>query len=90
MAFAEGWVPRFGVRVLGHWTHQWFRRRALISSHETKIFVSDDKRTLTYRRKFSFGNKGSLVFSLNKYSFLKELFEGFHNADAYAVSLRQE
>ncbi len=35
MAFAEGWVPRFGVRVLGHWAHQWFRRRAVISSHET-------------------------------------------------------
>ncbi len=35
MAFAEGWVPRFAVRVLGHWTHQWIGRRMAINSHET-------------------------------------------------------
>ena len=36
MAFAEGWVPRFAIRVLGRWTHQWIRRRSVISSSETK------------------------------------------------------
>ncbi len=23
MAFAQGWVPRFGIRVLGHWMKRW-------------------------------------------------------------------
>ena len=32
MAFAEGWVPRFAVRVLGRWARRWFRRRDLINA----------------------------------------------------------
>ncbi len=35
MAFAQGWVPRFAVRVLGRWTHRWFRRRAVVCTSET-------------------------------------------------------
>jgi len=27
MAFANGWIPRFGVRVLGRWTRQWWIRK---------------------------------------------------------------
>jgi hypothetical protein len=61
-----------------------------IGSHQIKILLSDDKKTLTYQRKFSFGNKGNLVFSKYRYSFLKELFEGFHSADEYTVALKQE
>ena len=32
MAFAEGWVPRFAMRVLGHWTHQWLRQNPVENS----------------------------------------------------------
>jgi len=33
MAFANGWVPRFGVRVLGRWTRKWLSREAVIRPH---------------------------------------------------------
>jgi fatty acid desaturase len=32
MAFAEGWVPRFGVRVLGRWVRKWSKRTS--ADHE--------------------------------------------------------
>lgn len=30
MAFAEGWVTRFAIRVLGRWAYQWYRRHVPI------------------------------------------------------------
>jgi hypothetical protein len=59
------------------------------SAHETEISLSDDKKTLSYRRSFSFGKNGRMVFPVTAYPFLKQLFETFHNADAHIVSFRQ-
>lgn len=58
-------------------------------SHETKISFSEDKRTLIYKRKFAFGNNGNLSFYKVAYPAIKQLFETFHKADAYSVSLKQ-
>ncbi len=58
-------------------------------SHETKISFSDDKRVLSYQRTFSFGGSGNLIFPRNMYLSIKQLFDSFQNADAYAVSLKQ-
>lgn len=61
-----------------------------LGSHETKFLISDDKRTLTYQRKFLFGGNGTLVFPVETYPFLKELFESYHKADTQAVMLLQD
>ena len=36
MAFAEGWVPRFAIRVLGRWAHQWYRRHVHVMVNTTE------------------------------------------------------
>ena len=36
MAFAKGWVPRFGIRVLGHWYHQRRMRQAYLDQPNSK------------------------------------------------------
>jgi hypothetical protein len=61
-----------------------------LSSHETKISLSDDKRTLSYERRFSFGKSGELVFAAGNYPFIKQLFEAFQKAEAHIVSFRQD
>lgn len=40
MAFAKGWVPRFGVRVLGHWFQQRQLRSGSNSAHINKPIVA--------------------------------------------------
>jgi hypothetical protein len=60
-----------------------------IGSHETKISFSDDRKAFSYQRLLSFGSGGKLFFYGSSYSFIKQLFESFHNADAYTISLKQ-
>ena len=36
MAFAKGWVPRFGIRVLGHWYQQHRMRQASLDGPQCK------------------------------------------------------
>ena len=59
-------------------------------AHETKISVSDDKRTLAYERKFSFGKPGALTIYQFYYSGIKGLFESFHTADSHSLILRED
>ncbi len=59
-------------------------------SHETKIFVSDDKKMLTYQRKFSFGKADSLLISETYYSAVKRMFESFYAADSHSLILRED
>lgn len=61
-----------------------------ISLNDVRIFVSNDGRTVTYKRNFSFGNKGVLRFKVNTYQALKALFEAFYKANSHALTLRQE
>ncbi len=61
-----------------------------ISSHETEIRVSTDKKTLIYRRNFSFGNGGFVRFPVAAYEPLKNLFDAFNKADVHQLTLRQD
>ncbi len=59
-------------------------------SHETKISVSDDKKLLTYQRKFSFGKADSLrIYDIN-YQAVKRIFESFYTADSHTLILRED
>jgi transglutaminase-like putative cysteine protease len=56
---------------------------------EVKMAVTTDLKFLTYKRDFSFGNGGNLVFPTKSYSALKGLFEAFNKGNSHAVTLRQ-
>ena len=46
MAFANGWVPRFGVRVLGRWTRKLFNRKSSIEPDSVPQRSFIDVRTM--------------------------------------------
>jgi hypothetical protein len=56
---------------------------------DIRISVSNDKRFIAYKRDFSFGNRGLLVFGKEVYPALKGLFEAFYKANIHALTLRQ-
>ena len=45
MAFANGWVPRFGVRVLGRWSRKWLRRMTSLETQPVQQGSWIDVRT---------------------------------------------
>jgi hypothetical protein len=59
-------------------------------SHETKIFESNDKKNLTYQRKFSFGKPDSLLIYDTNYQTAKSIFELFYTADSHTLILRED
>lgn len=60
-----------------------------IGNQSIQIGVSKDQKTLSYRRVFAFGGNQSITFPRSSYEGLRRLFEQFHRADEYAISLRQ-
>ncbi len=61
-----------------------------ISSHESNLFVSDDKKQIKYQRKFSFGNGGLIRFPAGSYQAVKALFDAFNKADVHQLTLRSD
>jgi hypothetical protein len=60
-----------------------------IGSHEVKMGVTKDGRSLIYHREFSFGNNGFIQFPATSYVPLKSLFEAFNKADTHQLTLRE-
>ena len=60
-----------------------------IGSHEVKMGLTKDGKTLVYYRDFSFGNNGFIRFPAGSYSALKALFEAFNKADTHQLTLRE-
>jgi transglutaminase-like putative cysteine protease len=60
-----------------------------IGIDEIKMAVTADKKKLIYRRNFSFGNGGNILFDQPAYPALKGLFEAFYQANAHAITLKQ-
>ena len=60
-----------------------------IGSNEIKMRVSNDGRVLTYQRQFHFGKKGNILFPVQAYPILKNMFEVFHKNDTHSMVLRQ-
>jgi hypothetical protein len=58
-------------------------------SHELRIMVSDDHQAVRCIRNFAFGAENRLLFSANKYSTLKQLFDAIHEADNHTLTLKQ-
>lgn len=60
-----------------------------ISSDSIRMTISMDKRKLTYDRKFYFGGGGNIMFPVNAYPALKNMFEAFHKNDTHSLVLKQ-
>lgn len=60
-----------------------------VCKYEIKILVTDDKRTLIYKRKFIFGMGGVILFPSETYQQLKNVFDTLHNRDNHSIALKQ-
>lgn len=60
-----------------------------IGLNEIKMEIAADRKTLTYKRNFYFGNGGFLRFPVGSYPALKSLFEAYHKANTHSLTLKQ-
>jgi len=60
-----------------------------ISQHEIKMGVTSDQSTLVYNRSFFFGNPDLLLFPVEKYDVIKQLFDEVNRADNHIIPLKQ-
>ena len=61
-----------------------------ISKYAASVGITTDKRKLVYRRTFLFGGTGDLLFNVNAYSGLKQLFDELHKRDNHTITLKQD
>ncbi|MEP7074496.1 MAG: DUF3857 domain-containing protein, partial [Acidobacteriota bacterium] len=61
-----------------------------IYSHVSYMGITKDKKTLVYRRTFSFGGGGNIDFQVVSYPAIKGLFEAFNKADVHQMTLHQD
>jgi hypothetical protein len=62
---------------------------ANVSKYDVRIGLTEDKKTLLYRRSFFFGANGMLVFPPTSYQQLKAVFDAVHDRDNHTMSLKQ-
>ncbi|HEX5873106.1 MAG TPA: DUF3857 domain-containing protein [Pyrinomonadaceae bacterium] len=60
-----------------------------VSKYEVKMGITNDKTTLMYGRTFYFGGDDAILFPVENYPLLKQLFDGIHKADNHMITLRQ-
>ena len=60
-----------------------------VSKYEVKMGITNDQTTLIYGRSFYFGGQESILFPVENYAVLKQLFDGIHQADNHMITLRQ-
>ena len=59
------------------------------SQHEIKMGVTSDHSTLHYSRSFFFGTPNLLLFPVEKYDLIKQLFDEVNKADNHMITLKQ-
>lgn len=60
-----------------------------ISDYKPVLSITNDKRTLVYKRQFFFGGGGNVLFPVQSYGQLKVYFDALHKQDGHTVTLRQ-
>ena len=60
-----------------------------VSKYEVKMGITSDKATLMYGRSFYFGGDDAILFPVENYPLLKQLFDGIHKADNHMITLKQ-
>jgi hypothetical protein len=61
-----------------------------IAAQMIRIGVSEDKKTLVYKRSFFFGGKGVLEFPTASYAQVKRLFDLIRQGDDHSIAMRQQ
>lgn len=56
---------------------------------QIKIGVDKANSFMKYQRKFHFGGGGNVLFPVNAYPQLKQMFDDFHKADTHTITLKQ-
>lgn len=60
-----------------------------VCKHVIDIGVTKDDKTLVYNRTFFFGGNNSVLFAVQTYQPLKQLFDEIHKADNHMITLKQ-
>jgi len=60
-----------------------------ICGEEIKISISNGNRFLLYRRTFFFGGGGNILFPIQSYTALKQLFDVVQKSDEHTITLKQ-
>ncbi|HYX41819.1 MAG TPA: hypothetical protein VE821_08985, partial [Pyrinomonadaceae bacterium] len=60
-----------------------------IGKYDVHIGVTKDNRTLVYRRSFFFGGQDTILFPVNSYEQLKQVFDELHKRDEHTITLKQ-
>jgi Domain of Unknown Function with PDB structure (DUF3857)/Transglutaminase-like superfamily len=60
-----------------------------VCKHVIDIAVTKDDKTLVYNRTFFFGGNNSVLFGVQTYQPLKQLFDAIHKADNHMITLKQ-
>ncbi len=60
-----------------------------ISDYKVTIGISQDQRTLIYKRSFFFGGNGAILFPAANYELLKGYFDKVYKADSHTITLKQ-
>ena len=60
-----------------------------ISQYDVQMGITDDQSTLIYKRTFFFGKPDLLLFSVDKYDAIKQLFDEVNKADNHIITLKQ-
>ncbi|HEU4506743.1 MAG TPA: DUF3857 domain-containing protein [Pyrinomonadaceae bacterium] len=61
----------------------------VVSKHEVKMGITKDQTMLTYGRSFYFGGDDAILFPVENYRLLKQLFDEIHKADNHMITLKQ-
>ena len=61
----------------------------IYSQHEIKMGITKDEATLVYNRSFFFGNPDLLLFPVDRYDVIKQLFDEVNKADNHILALKQ-
>ena len=60
-----------------------------ISQYDVQMGITNDQSTLIYKRTFFFGKPDLLLFSVDKYDAIKQLFDEVNKADNHIITLKQ-
>lgn len=64
-------------------------RAAPVSEYAPTIGITQDGKTLVYKRSFYFGGAGNLLFPVTSYANLKALFAAINSSDNHTITLKQ-
>jgi hypothetical protein len=59
-----------------------------ISQYKVSIGVTQDQKTLVYKRNFFFGGGNSIIFPSASYAAIKKLFDAVHTEDNHTITLK--